>query len=144
MKDQTNPLHRARLVRTSLPRRLSFIAALLPLLAACSAGAMQVSKSASDPSSPSAPDGADPMLAASSAPAPTSSSSPQHHDHAGHDHAGHTHTGAPSDGSPSGAPSTSNASAGDVVYACPMHPEVTSTKPGEVCPKCNMKLVPKK
>lgn len=29
------------------------------------------------------------------------------------------------------------------VYVCPMHPDVTSTKSGEVCPKCNMKLVPK-
>jgi hypothetical protein len=28
------------------------------------------------------------------------------------------------------------------VFVCPMHPEVTSTTPG-VCPKCNMKLVPK-
>jgi hypothetical protein len=28
-------------------------------------------------------------------------------------------------------------------YVCPMHPEVTSEAPGR-CPKCGMKLVPKK
>jgi hypothetical protein len=28
------------------------------------------------------------------------------------------------------------------VYTCPMHPEVTSDKPGN-CPKCGMELVPK-
>jgi hypothetical protein len=30
-----------------------------------------------------------------------------------------------------------------VVYTCPMHPEVTSDKPGK-CPKCGMDLVVKK
>jgi hypothetical protein len=30
-----------------------------------------------------------------------------------------------------------------VIYTCPMHPEVRSTKPGK-CPKCGMTLVPKK
>jgi hypothetical protein len=30
-----------------------------------------------------------------------------------------------------------------VVYTCPMHPEVTSDKPGK-CPKCGMTLVVKK
>jgi len=29
------------------------------------------------------------------------------------------------------------------IYTCPMHPEVVSKEPGR-CPKCNMKLVPKK
>lgn len=30
-----------------------------------------------------------------------------------------------------------------VTYTCPMHPEVTSSKPGK-CPKCGMALVEKK
>lgn len=31
--------------------------------------------------------------------------------------------------------------AGGHTYACPMHPEVTSTQPGQKCPKCGMELV---
>lgn len=31
--------------------------------------------------------------------------------------------------------------AGAHTYACPMHPEVTSTQPGQKCPKCGMDLV---
>jgi FtsP/CotA-like multicopper oxidase with cupredoxin domain len=37
-------------------------------------------------------------------------------------------------------PAAMPASAGPVTYACPMHPEVTSTEPGR-CPKCGMKLL---
>jgi hypothetical protein len=54
---------------------------------------------------------------------------------------------------PAAAPAPSPAPAGEhghdhgkqdvAVYTCPMHPEVTSDKPGK-CPKCGMKLVLKK
>jgi FtsP/CotA-like multicopper oxidase with cupredoxin domain len=37
-------------------------------------------------------------------------------------------------------PAAMPADAGPVVYACPMHPEVTSQEPGR-CPKCGMKLL---
>lgn len=45
-------------------------------------------------------------------------------------HAGHAHEMAAPD-------------AGAQKYTCPMHPEIVQDHPG-VCPKCNMKLVPKK
>jgi FtsP/CotA-like multicopper oxidase with cupredoxin domain len=37
-------------------------------------------------------------------------------------------------------PAAMPAEAGPVIYACPMHPEVTSDQPGR-CPKCGMKLL---
>jgi hypothetical protein len=40
------------------------------------------------------------------------------------------------------AAASSPVASASVVYACPMHPDVTSTNPG-TCPKCGMNLVPK-
>lgn len=37
-------------------------------------------------------------------------------------------------------PAQSSVTAAATVYACPMHPDVTDTKPSR-CPKCGMRLV---
>ncbi len=42
---------------------------------------------------------------------------------------------------PTEAPVASSAAGPEVTYACPMHPEVTDTKPS-ACPKCKMTLEP--
>lgn len=99
-------------------RHVALATGSLCLLLACSPAPVRVAQSSHDPSSPTAPEGMSPIVVA-----PPSTAA----EHAAHDHAVH----ATSDG---GAAQ---------VYVCPMHPEVTSDAPG-LCPKCNMKLVPKK
>lgn len=64
------------------------------------------------------------------------------HDHAamqhgasGHDHHANTALAPPT--------AATKPSAGAAQYVCPHHPEVTSDKPDQRCPKCGMKLVKK-
>ena len=52
-----------------------------------------------------------------------------------------TETTAPAATTAVAADTTATPATG-VIYTCPMHPEVTSDKPGD-CPKCGMHLIKK-
>jgi uncharacterized protein involved in copper resistance len=52
-------------------------------------------------------------------------------------------TGIPGHAGHGGAPAGASATPRAEIYTCPMHPEVTSDKPG-TCPKCGMAMVKKK
>src|SRR5688572_30737246 len=63
-----------------------------------------------------------------------------HHGHCAHGHqAGHSHPHA-AKSSPT-AVAAAPANAADVIYTCPMHPEIRQKGPG-YCPKCGMALEP--
>lgn len=119
---------------------LAVLGGVLPVLVGCSPPPAPVSGSSGDPSNPSAPEGMVP-LPATSAPAAVPSAASEDHDHMNHG----MQPGVPMQHGDGMGSMAAGADAGmqAMTYVCPMHPEVTSTSRGN-CPKCNMKLVPKK
>lgn len=107
------------------------VAAASSLVLACSVGPSPVSRASNDPSNPSAAEGSSELRVATAE--VTAAASPDTHD----EHGGHGGHGGHADAR------HGDAGTAEVIYECPMHPEVTAKTPG-LCPKCNMKLVPKK
>ena len=111
--------------------RLSGVLLASLLLTACASGRTPPPVQL-DPSNPDAPASAPTVATTSLAAEPPPVEEPAEQDPAGA--SGHAqHAGA----------SGSAPDAGSTLYACPMHPEVTDTKPSR-CPKCGMTLVPQK
>lgn len=136
----------------------TLLIATLLALGGCAASYFEPTLSADHPASPTAEEAPPPTrwhtldLATADQVAPAEAKPGM--DHAGHgvgakdespprehgaDGDGHKHDGS----TPTAAPKSDEGAAAATIYACPMHPEITSDKPDQRCPKCGMKLVKK-
>jgi hypothetical protein len=115
--------------------------ALAATLAACGSS-LPPRSAALDPANPDAPES--PLVTGTAdTDAKGGMPEPAESGHEAAQHAGHNHGGASAEPPGTSQAAQSPAPAGAVIYTCPMHPEVTSPAPGR-CPKCGMKLVPRK
>jgi hypothetical protein len=129
----------------------ALLIATLLLLCGCAGSYTQPVLSVDHPANPTAPEspplrhGQTLDLAAADPVTPALAAKPT--DHAGHQRSHKSQPEAATSGVDTGTPkhdAPASTSAGvELSYVCPMHPEVTSDKPNQRCPKCGMKLEPK-
>ena len=128
-------------------KRYSAMCTLASLQLIACGGSLPPRSAALDPSNVDGPESSPlsvPLFATDSA--ASSQSEGADPETSGEEHAAHNHTtthGHATHGGAPAPPEQSKESEKAAVYTCPMHPEVISSAPGK-CPKCGMKLVPKK
>ena len=121
----------------------------LVLLVGCTARTSPNELTADHPANPNAAAAPLPTPSATLAVAPAvretdgQSHAGQHGNHSAHSGGAADHSHHHGTAGPATTPTATTGAGQAALYACPHHPEITSDKPDQRCPKCNMKLVRK-